>query len=413
MKNEVLITIEGEEWSKALDKAFKKIQKTAKVDGFRAGKVPRDMYEKKYGKEPIYHEAMESLVDEAYKKALDQNKEELVARPSLDIKKIDDEGITYSFTFVSRPEVTLGDYKKLGVKHEKIEVSDEEIEHEIEHLKQRYVDIVTVDKPIENGNIAIIDFEGFKDGVPFDGGKAENYSLEIGSHSFIEGFEDALIGMKKGDSKDIDLRFPDDYHAPELKGQPVVFKVKVNEVKEKKVPELNEDFYLDLGLEGVNSLETLKEELKNQISARKEHDIENKYVEELLNKASSNMKVEVPEEMISDELDRIVEQYSNMLSMQGIKLEDFYRMTNSSEEQMREQMKGEAVNRIKSRLLLEEIAKVENISVTDEMIKEELTNMSKKYNMKEEEIEKEIGGKSMVEYDIKMRKAMEILKESN
>lgn len=413
MKNEVLITIEGEEWSKALDKAFKKIQKTAKVDGFRAGKVPRDMYEKKNGKEPIYHEAMESLVDEAYKKALDQNKEELVARPSLDIKKIDDEGITYSFTFVSRPEVTLGDYKKLGVKHEKIEVSDEEIEHEIEHLKQRYVDIVTVDKPIENGNIAIIDFEGFKDGVPFDGGKAENYSLEIGSHSFIEGFEDALIGMKKGDSKDIDLRFPDDYHAPELKGQPVVFKVKVNEVKEKKVPELNEDFYLDLGLEGVNSLETLKEELKNQISARKEHDIENKYVEELLNKASSNMKVEVPEEMISDELDRIVEQYSNMLSMQGIKLEDFYRMTNSSEEQMREQMKGEAVNRIKSRLLLEEIAKVENISVTDEMVKEELTNMSKKYNMKEEEIEKEIGGKSMIEYDIKMRKAMEILKESN
>ena len=192
--------------------------------------------------------------------------------------------------------------------------------------------------------------------MPFDGGKAENYSLEIGSHSFIEGFEDALIGMKKGDSKDIDLRFPDNYHAEELKGQPVVFN-------------------LDLGLEGVNSLETLKEELKNQISARKEHDIENKYVEELLNKASSNMKVEVPEEMISDELDRIIEQYSNMLSMQGIRLEDFYRMTNSSEEQMREQMKGEAVNRIKSRLLLEEIAKVENISVTDEMVKEELTNV--------------------------------------
>ena len=413
MKNEVLITIEGEEWSKALDKAFKKIQKTAKVDGFRAGKVPRDMYEKKYGKEPIYHEAMENLVDEAYKKALDQNKEELVARPSLDIKKIDDEGITYSFTFVSRPEVTLGDYKKLGINKEKIEVSDEEIDHEIEHLKQKYVDIITVDKPIENGNIAIIDFEGFKDGVPFDGGKAENYSLEIGSHSFIEGFEDALIGMKKGDSKDIDLRFPDNYHAEELKGQPVVFKVKINEVKEKKIPELNDDFYLDLGLEGVNSLETLKEELKNQISARKEHDIENKYVEELLNKASSNMKVEVPEEMISDELDRIIEQYSNMLSMQGIRLEDFYRMTNSSEEQMREQMKGEAVNRIKSRLLLEEIAKVENISVTDEMVKEELTNLSKKYNMKEDEIEKELGGKSMVEYDIKMRKAMEILKENN
>lgn len=413
MKNEILITIEGEEWTKALDNAFKKLQKTAKVDGFRTGKVPRDMFEKKYGKESLYHEAMEALVDEAYKRALDQNKEEVVARPSLDIKKVDESGITYSFTFVTRPEVTLGDYKKLGVKKETIEVTDEEIEHEIEHLKQKYVDIITVDKAVENGDIAIIDFEGFKDGVPFEGGKSENYSLEIGSHSFIDGFEDAIIGMKKGETKDINLRFPEEYHSEELKGQPVVFKVKVNEVKEKKVPELNEDFFLDLGLEGVNSLETLKEELKNQISARKEHDFENKYVEELLNKASENMKVEIPEEMINDELDRIVEQYSNMLAMQGIKLQDFYRMTNSTEEQMREQMKGEAINRIKSRLLLEEIASKEKIEVTEDMVNEELSKLASKYNMKEEEIEKEFGGKPMVEYDIKMRKALEVLKENN
>lgn len=413
MKNEILITIDGEEWTKALDKAFKKVQKTAKIDGFRTGKVPRDMYEKTYGKGSLYNEAAEILLDEAYKRALDQNKEELVARPSLDLKNVDDNGITYSFTFVSRPEVKLGDYKNLGIKHEKQDVTDDEVAHELEHLKQKYSDIVIADREIKSGDIAIIDFEGFKDGVPFDGGKAENYSLEIGSHSFIDGFEDALIGMKKGETKDIDLRFPEEYHAPELKGQPVVFKVKINEVKEKKIPELNEEFYLDLGLEGVNSKETLEAELKQQILARKEHDTENKFIDQLLEKSTSNMTVNIPDEMINDELDRIIEQYSNMLIMQGVKIDDFYRMTNSSEEQMREQMKGEAVNRIKSRLLLEEIAKAENIEVTEKQVDEELEKLAEKYNMKQEDILKEYGGKPMIEYDIKMRRALEVLKENN
>lgn len=413
MKNEVLITIEGEEWSKALDTAFKKLQKTAKVDGFRTGKVPRDMFEKKYGKETLYREAMENLIDSAYEKALAQNKEEIVAKPVLDIEKVDENGVTYKFTLISRPEVTLGEYKNIGVKKEKVEVTDEEAEHELGHLQQKYVDIVSVDREVKAGDIAVINFEGFKDGVPFEGGKAENYSLEIGSHSFIEGFEDAIIGMKKGEEKDINLSFPENYHVEDLKGKPVVFKVKVNEVKEKKLPELNEDFYLDLGMEGVNSKETLMAELKEQIKVRKEHDIENKYVEELLNKAASNMKVEIPEEMVNDELDRIMEQYSNMLAMQGVRLEDFYRMTGSNEEQMREQMKGEAVNRIKSRLLLEEIAKKENLEISDKMVDEELESLCTKYNMKEEELLKEYGGRGMIEYDIKMRKSLEILKENN
>ena len=413
MKNEVLITIEGEEWSKALDTAFKKLQKTAKVDGFRTGKVPRDMFEKKYGKETLYREAMENLIDSAYEKALAQNKEEIVAKPVLDIEKVDENGVTYKFTLISRPEVTLGEYKNIGVKKEKVEVTDEEAEHELGHLQQKYVDIVSVDREVKAGDIAVINFEGFKDGVPFEGGKAENYSLEIGSHSFIEGFEDAIIGMKKGEEKDINLSFPENYHVEDLKGKPVVFKVKVNEVKEKKLPELNEDFYLDLGMEGVNSKETLMAELKEQIKVRKEHDIENKYAEELLNKAASNMKVEIPEEMVNDELDRIMEQYSNMLAMQGVRLEDFYRMTGSNEEQMREQMKGEAVNRIKSRLLLEEIAKKENLEVSDKMVDEELESLCTKYNMKEEELLKEYGGRGMIEYDIKMRKSLEILKENN
>lgn len=413
MKNEVLITIEGEEWSKALDTAFKKLQKTVKVDGFRTGKVPRDMFEKKYGKETLYREAMENLIDSAYEKALAQNKEEIVAKPVLDIEKVDENGVTYKFTLISRPEVTLGEYKNIGVKKEKVEVTDEEAEHELGHLQQKYVDIVSVDREVKAGDIAVINFEGFKDGVPFEGGKAENYSLEIGSHSFIEGFEDAIIGMKKGEEKDINLSFPENYHVEDLKGKPVVFKVKVNEVKEKKLPELNEDFYLDLGMEGVNSKETLMAELKEQIKVRKEHDIENKYVEELLNKAASNMKVEIPEEMVNDELDRIMEQYSNMLAMQGVRLEDFYRMTGSNEEQMREQMKGEAVNRIKSRLLLEEIAKKENLEVSDKMVDEELESLCTKYNMKEEELLKEYGGRGMIEYDIKMRKSLEILKENN
>lgn len=413
MKNEVLITIEGEEWKKAIDDAFKKLQKNANIDGFRKGKVPRDIFEKHYGKESLYHEAMDALLDEAYKRALEKNTEELVARPTLDVKSVDENGVTYSFVFVSRPEVKLGDYKKLGVKKEKIEVSKEEIEHEIMHLQEKYVDIVTVDRKIKSGDIAIIDFEGFRDGIAFEGGKGENYSLEIGSHSFIEGFEEGLIGLKKGDSKDLNLKFPENYHAEDLKGKKVVFKVTVKEVKEKKMPELNEDFYLDLAIEGVNSKETLEKEIKSQIEVRKEHDFENKYIEELLDKATSNMKVEIPEEMVNDELDRIVEQYTNTLAMQGIKIEDFFRMTGSTEDDFRGHMKDEALNRIKSRLLLEEIAKKENIEVTSEMVDKELADLAEKYKMDASDIEKEYGGKSMIEYDIKMRKALEILKENN
>ncbi len=230
----VSIKIEGEEWTKALDKAFKEKVKTVSVDGFRKGKVPRDIFEKKFGKESLYFVASDYVVEAAYKKALTESKLVPVVQPSVDIKNVDDKGIEFAFNIIVKPEVKIKKYKGLNVKPEKIKVTKEEIEHEMGHLLERFTETrAKTEGALEKGNIAIIDFEGFKDGKAFDGGKAENYELEIGSNTFIPGFEDQMVGMKLNEERDINVTFPEDYHAEDLKGAKVVFKVKVNDIKEK------------------------------------------------------------------------------------------------------------------------------------------------------------------------------------
>ena len=240
--HEIVKKIEGESWKKAIDEAFNEKQKTVKVDGFRKGKVPRSVYEKKFGKESLYLDAANHVLQEAYVKVMEESKLEPVVQPSIDIKSIDESGVEFIFKITTKPEVNVKKYKGLKIKPEKVEVTDDEVNHELGHLLERYTELVVKDGKVENGDIAIIDFEGFKDGVAFDGGKGENYSLEIGSHSFIPGFEEGVIGMKAGDEKDLDLTFPEDYGAKDLAGAKVVFKVKVNEVKQKQARELDEDF---------------------------------------------------------------------------------------------------------------------------------------------------------------------------
>ena len=336
---------------------------------------------------------------------------EIVAQPEIGINEISEKGVEFIFKLTLKPEVKLGKYKGLGVKKEKVSVSKEEIEHEIEHIRSHYTENVVKEKgKVENGNIAVIDFEGFKDGVAFPGGKGENYSLEIGSNTFIPGFEDQVIGMKKGETKDIEVTFPEDYHSEDLKGAKATFKVTVNEIKEKRVPELDADFFEDLGMEGINSKESLEKQVKENIKTRKESEVENKYIDELLEKAAKNVKVEIPEVMIDEEQTRMIKQYEETLKMQGLSLEQFYQFTNSNEAKLKEQMKDEAVKRITYRLMLEEIAKAENIEVTDKDAKEEAKTMAEKYNMKEKEFLEAFGGLDMMKYDIKMRKAMEVLK---
>ena len=413
---EIKITIEGDEWVKALDKAFDKKNKEVTIAGFRKGKAPRNVYEKKYGKESLFFDASDFVIQDAYMKALTQlgNESVPVAQPKVDITNISDEKIEFKFTFITKPDVNVKKYKGLKVTKEKVSVTKEEIDHEISHILERYSDLVVKENgSVEKGNVAIIDFEGFKDGEKFEGGKGENYELEIGSNTFIPGFEDQLIGMKTSEEKDINVTFSEDYPAEELKGKEVVFKVKVNEIKEKTKRELDKELFEDLGMEGVNSKETLEEEIKKNIEAQKEMDAENKYVDKLLEEVGKNTEVDIPEEMVEEEVDRLIHRFEEQIKMQGISLELYYQFTKTTEKDLRNQLEKEAYSHVLYRLMLEEISKLEKLEVTDEEASAEASKLAEKYNMKEEEFLKAFGGIEMVKYDLEMRKVIDYLKENN
>ena len=411
---EVTVKIEGKEWEDALDKAFVEANKKAKIDGFRPGKAPKEVFIKKYGKESLFKDAADLVLNDAYKKMIDENKDvEIVAQPSVALKSIDEKYIEFVFTLTKKPDVKLGKYKKLGIKKEEVKVTKEEIDHALKETLNRYSENITKDGSVENGDIAIIDFEGFKDGVAFEGGKGENYSLTIGSNTFIPGFEEQLIGMKAGETKEIEVTFPEEYHSEDLKGAKATFKVKVNEVKTIKVPELNKDFFDDLGMEGIDSEESLRKQLEENIQVHKESHAENDFIDALLVKAVENMEVDVPDAMVNDETDRMLRQYEENLKMQGITLQQFYQFTNSDETALKDQMKEEALKRVKERLLLEEIKKEEKIEVTDEDAEKEADDLANKYQMKKDEFLKLFGGIEMVKYDLEMRKALEVLKDNN
>ncbi len=413
-EKEIEIIIEGKEWEEALDKAFKKANKKAKIDGFRPGKAPKDVFIKHYGKESLYMDAADYAADIAYQKLLKDyadDVKELVARPDIALTNIDDKKVTFKFTLTMRPEVKLGKYKGLGVKKDEVKASEDEIEDAIKHMRERYAEDVLKDGAIADGDIAVIDFEGFIDGKAFEGGKSENYSLKIGSGTFIPGFEEGLIGLKSGDKKDVKVTFPEDYHAEDLKGKEATFKVTVHEVKEVKIPELDKDFFDDLGMEGITTKEELEAQISENIIARKEMEAENKYMDDLLEAAAKDVKVDIPEAMISEELDRMVQQYADHLKMQGITIEQFYQFTNSDEQALKDQMRPEAIKRITYRLMLEEIVREEKIEIDDKEAKEEAKNLAEKYQMKEDEFLSAFGGLDIVKYDMKMRKAMEILKK--
>ena len=415
MEKQIEIKIDGKKWEDALDKAFKKANKKAKIDGFRPGHAPKEVFLKKYGKESLYMDAADAVLNDAYEQMLKKSKDvELVAQPEIALKSIDEKGVTFNFTLTTRPEVKLKKYKGLKVKKESAKVTKEEVNHAIDEMRSRYAETMNKEnETVEDGDTAVIDFEGFKDGVAFDGGKGENYSLKIGSGTFIPGFEEQLVGMKKGDEKEIKVTFPKDYHAEDLKGKEVTFKVKVNDVKTTVIPELGEEFYADLELEGVNSKETLEATVKDMIKTRKEANVGNKFIDDLIEAAIKQIEVDVPHVMIHDEIDRMLRQYEENLRMQGLTLEQFYQFTNSDEQALRDQMHEEAEKRVLSRFMLEEVAKAEKIDITDKEAEEEAQKLAEKYQMEKEEFLKMFGGLDMIKYDQKMRKAIEALKENN
>ena len=412
-KNEIKVKIEGENWSNALDKVFKKKNKDVTIPGFRKGKAPKDIFLKKYGIESLFLDACDEVSGDAYTKALEDSKLVPVARPKVDIKNVDSTGVEFSFTIVTKPEVNIKKYKGLKVTKEKVSVTKEEIEHEISHILERYTDLVTKEGTVENGDVAIIDFEGFKDGVAFDGGKGENYELEIGSNTFIPGFEEQLIGMKANEEKEIKVTFPNEYPQEDLKGKEVTFKVKVNEVKEKQKRELDADLFEDLAMEGVNSKETLEEEIKANIKANKEMEAENKYIDSLLETVGKNVEVDIPEEMVEEEVDRLMHRYEEQLKMQGISLDLYYQFTRTTEKDLRNQLEKEAYNNVLYRLMLEEIAKLEKIEVSDEETDKRASELAEKYKMKKDEFVEAFGGIEFIKYDLEMNKVIDLLKEEN
>lgn len=413
MKKQINYKVSGEEWSKAKDKAFAKVSKNAKVDGFRQGKVPRNVFEKKYGTGDIVRSAMEDLIDAKYGEIIVTEKLIPAVEPKLEIISADDDGFEVNITIITDPEVKLGKYKELKVKKDKVEVTKEEIEHEVGHILDRFAELVSKDGAVEEGDTAIIDFKGFKDNEEFEGGSAEGYSLEIGSHSFIPGFEEGVVGMKKEESKDIKLTFPEDYMAKDLAGKEVVFNVTVHDIKKRVIPALDEEFFKDLDMEGVTNKEELNKVVEEEIKTQKEHDTENKFVEDLLAKASSNMTIEIPEEIIDAEADKMYKDFVKRLEMQGVNEELYYAYAGVKKEDIMKDIKKEAETRLKYRYLLEAIIKEEKIEIKDKDIDKEIAKIAKNYNVTEEEIMKEFGSKEVLKYNMAMEKAVEVLKENN
>ena len=410
MKKVINYIAKKEEWEEAQNKEFNKINQKVKIDGFRPGKAPRAMVEKKYGAD-ILIDAANALVDKEYRRIILEDKIIPVIEPKIELVKSSKEELEVNFTFITEPEVKLGEYKNLKVKKDAIKVTKEEIQERIDNILKDYAELVIKEKgKVEDGNIAIINFEGFKDGVAFDGGKGENYSLEIGSHTFIPGFEEGVIGMKKGETKDLTLRFPEDYMAEDLKGKEVVFKVTVNEIKNRVVPTLDKDFFEDLGMENVTTKEELEEKVKSEIKDQKEKQAENKYIDELLANAVSNMKCDIDEEIIDAEANAMYNDMIQRMTMQGINEELYLQYANTTKEDIISHLKEEAKRRLSNSYLLQAIIKEEKIDATDKEVNKEIEKLAKEYNMTNEDITKELGGIESIKYDIKVRKAIDVLK---
>lgn len=412
MKKSYILKLEGKEWKGCLDESFNKKRKDIKMDGFRKGQVPFDVYVKKSGIESLFMDAIDMAVDILYAKLLsDPETITPAATPSIDIKDINADMVEIEFTLTASPEVKLGKYKGLKIKKEEVEITEDEIEHELGHLKEQFIEVKELDEKakVKEGNVAIIDFEGFLDGVAFNGGKGNDYSLVIGSNTFVPGFEDALIGLKKGDKKDVKVTFPENYHSDELKGKPVVFKVTVKEIKERVFPEFNKEFFDDLGVGGVTSLEELKNYISENKKAEKTKQLDDEYLFKCLDTVINDSKFEIPEEMTEDEVNRLVREFSERLQYQGLKLEDYLKYSNTSMDNFKSSLKDEANKRIGYRLVIDAVVAAEKIEISDEELQKGLEETSKQYNTTVDEFVKQIGSKELFKYDLLMRKAMEIV----
>ncbi|PGL73350.1 trigger factor [Bacillus sp. AFS055030] len=407
------VEVEASEVDKGLDAAFKKVVKTINVPGFRKGKLPRPIFEQKFGVEALYNDALDVILPEAYSKAIEEVGIEPVDRPEVDVEQME-KGKTLIFKakVTVKPEVKLGEYKGLEVEEMDATVTDEDVQAELTKLQERQAELVVKeDGTVENGDTAVIDFEGFVDGVAFEGGKGENYPLEIGSGSFIPGFEEALIGAKSGVETDVNVTFPEEYHSAELAGKAATFKVTVHEIKAKELPELNDEFAKDVNDE-VETLEELKAKIKNDLVESKKSQAEGSLRDALVQKAAENAEIEIPEVMFESQVDRMVKDFEQRIAQQGLNLELYYQFTGTKEEDLRAQMRQDAEARVRIDLTIDAIIEAEKIEATEEEMNEELARLSEMYNIPSEQLVTMLGGTDAVRDDIQIRKAVELLVDS-
>lgn len=408
------VEVDAEKVNEGLDAAFKKVVKQINVPGFRKGKMPRGMFEKRFGVEALYQDAVDFLLPEAYASAIEETGIEPVDRPEIDVEQIE-KGKSFIFTakVTLKPEVKLGEYKGIEVEKFETEVTEEDVNNELTSMQAKQAELVVKEEgKAENGDTVVLDFEGFVDGEAFEGGKAENYSLELGSGQFIPGFEEQLVGTAAGEAKDVEVTFPEEYHAAELAGKPAVFKVTVHEIKTKELPALDDEFAKEVD-EEVESLDALKEKIKARLEESKKHEAEHFVQDTVVEKATKNAEIDLPEAMIDTELDRMVNEFDQRLQMQGMNLDLYFQFSGQDKDALRGQMKEEAENRVRVNLTLEAIAKAENIEVTDEEVTAELNKMAEMYNMSVESIQKALGSLEGLKADLQIKKAVDFLVENS
>lgn len=412
--NQGVLTVEvdASEVDAALDQAFKKVVQKVQVPGFRKGKVPRKMFEARFGVESLYQDALDILLPTAYGQAVKEAGIEPVDRPEVDVAQMEQgKNLIFKATVTVKPEVKLGDYKNLSIEEKDFSVTEESIDAELKRMQERHAELVAVEEgAAQNGDLAVIDFEGFQDGVAFEGGKAEDYSLELGSGTFIAGFEEQVVGLNVGEEKDITVTFPEEYHSPNLAGKEAVFKVKLTSLKRKNLPVLDDEFAKDVS--EFDTLEELKADTKKKLEEKSAQDKDQYVREQLVLKAAENAEIDLPEVMVEHELDQMVSEFGQRLQYQGMTLELYFQFSGMDESQLRDQLRADATSRVRTSLTLEAIGKAENIEATEEDVNEELNKLAGVYGRPADELRKIFSaqdGMAALYRDVQTRKTVDFL----
>jgi len=414
--NQVKLTIgvSAEKFEEGMQYAFNKNKKHISIPGFRKGKAPRAFVEKMYGPEIFYEDAINYVIPEVYEAAIKEHNLEVVSRPEFDVETIEKgKDVVLTAVVTVKPEVTLGQYKEVEVPKMEIEVKEEEIEEELKRVQEQNARIITVtDRPVKDGDEVVIDFEGFIDGEAFEGGKGTDYTLKIGSHTFIDTFEEQLIGARPGDDLEVNVTFPENYHQKDLAVKPALFKVEIKEIKEKELPALDDEFAKDVS--EFETLDEYKKDIKAKLLEQKEKAAKLEKERNALEKVIENAKMDVPEVMIDNQIDQMVQDFSMRMRYQGLPVEQYLQFTGQTMEKLRENFRSDAEFQVKARLVLEEIAKVENIEVTDEELNDEFKRMAEQYQMELDKLLSNVGDaeKEAIREDIKIRKAVDLVVDS-